>query len=187
MQTLGLSDSTPRSESRLRALFWPTIRNETDLDYITRQGFWICNIVAGLGLAAGIASRQGSLAAFESLFFLLAGVGVRQRSRTAAVCAFTAYFLSSFVLLRYTGQGFGIPRIIAMALLLSNVRGMWAASWWQSDPDLATKPEPMNQTFGDWLTDRFPSVVWPWARYLFYVLAVLELGFIVIALLAPRP
>ena len=28
MQILGLSDSTPRTESRLKTLFWPTIRNE---------------------------------------------------------------------------------------------------------------------------------------------------------------
>lgn len=48
MQTLGLSDSTPRTESRWRALLWPTIRNEGDFDYITAQGLWICFVVAAL-------------------------------------------------------------------------------------------------------------------------------------------
>src|SRR6266436_4591073 len=34
MQTLGLSDSTPRSESRLKSLFWPSIQSSSDVDYL---------------------------------------------------------------------------------------------------------------------------------------------------------
>jgi hypothetical protein len=28
------------------SLFWPTIRNDGDLDYLTEQGFWICFVVS---------------------------------------------------------------------------------------------------------------------------------------------
>ena len=53
MQQLGLSDSTPRTESRFRNLFWPTIRNDGDLDYLTEQGFWICTVVSAVTLTFG--------------------------------------------------------------------------------------------------------------------------------------
>jgi hypothetical protein len=103
MQTLGLSESTPRTESRWRALFWPTIRNEGDFDYITQQGFWICFLVAAVSLVFSLFNGSFLLQLFESLFFFLAGVGVRQRSRVAGIAAFSAYLLSALVVQRYTG------------------------------------------------------------------------------------
>ena len=39
MQNLGLSDSTPKTESRLKSLFWPSISSDVDVDYLTTQGF----------------------------------------------------------------------------------------------------------------------------------------------------
>jgi hypothetical protein len=50
MQTLGLSDSTPRSEGRLKSLFWPSIQSGADVDYLAVQGFWVCTIVGVLAL-----------------------------------------------------------------------------------------------------------------------------------------
>jgi hypothetical protein len=32
MRNLGLSESTPASESRLKSLFWPGIRSDVDVD-----------------------------------------------------------------------------------------------------------------------------------------------------------
>src|SRR5215813_6725365 len=125
MQTLGLSDSTPRTESRWRALFWPTIRNDTDFDYITTQGFWICFVLAVMTILFGVIIGTPFMALFEGVYLFLAGIGVRQRSRTAAICAFSSYLLSALVMQRYTGNGFGIIRIIFLALLLANIRGNW--------------------------------------------------------------
>jgi putative methionine-R-sulfoxide reductase with GAF domain len=68
MQTLGLSESTPRTESRWRALLWPTIRNEGDFDYITRQGFWICFLVAAATLVLGAFTGAPIAATFEACF-----------------------------------------------------------------------------------------------------------------------
>jgi len=45
MQTLGLSDSTIRSESRLKSLFWPSIQSGADVDYLAVQGFWVCTML----------------------------------------------------------------------------------------------------------------------------------------------
>ena len=59
MQTLGLSDSTTRSESRLKSLFWPSIQSGADVDYLAVQGFWVCTIV-GLMSFVFLAFSPGS-------------------------------------------------------------------------------------------------------------------------------
>jgi hypothetical protein len=112
MQTLGLSESTPRTESRWRALFWPTIRNEGDFDYVTTQSLWICFLVAASTVVFTALVGSPAMGVFEGAFFFFAGVGVRQHSRVAAFAAFLAYLLSCIVLQRYTGNGFGIVRTI---------------------------------------------------------------------------
>ena len=46
MQTLDLSGTAPQSENRLKSLFWPSIHDATDVDYLGSQGYWICSLVA---------------------------------------------------------------------------------------------------------------------------------------------
>lgn len=186
MQNLGLSESTPRSESRWRALFWPTIRHAADLDYVTRQGFWICFLVAAVTFPISALTGNMAAGAFEGVFFFLAGVGVRERSRVASIAAFAAFLLSALVLQRYTGSGFGIVRIIFLALLFSNIRAIWIAARWTNDP-LETAPLRLNQTFGDKLVNRLPAILWPKTRWLFYVLAAAETGLLLASLLGPLP
>ncbi len=185
MQTLGLSDSTPRTESRLRSLFWPSIRNEVDVDYLGRQGFWVCFLVAAFTLVGGLFTGMFLASLFEVLFFLLAGAGVRSRSRLAAVTVFIAYFLSTLVLQRLTGQGIGIVRILCLALLLANIRSTWLSSMWRSEA-IEPPPLPLNETFLDKLSDRFPLLLWPKTKWVFYVLAVLENAALLFELFAPR-
>ncbi len=105
MQTLGLSDSTPRTESRWRALFWPTIRNDGDFDYVTRQGFWVCCIVAAVTFVFNAFTGSPIGGAIDATFYYLAGVGVRQRSRAAAIIAFATYLLGGVLLQFNLGAG----------------------------------------------------------------------------------
>ncbi len=171
MQILGLSDSTPRTEPRWRSLFWPTIRNSTDYDYVTRQGFWICFIIFAVTLLTSLFT--GAYAGLvDAVFYLLAAVGVRERSRAAAMAAFGIYVLGALVQLRIAGR-FSILSVIFMALLFANIRGNWLSSKWTATQDDAA-PTRMNQTVLDKLVDQFPIVVWPATKYIFYVLAVLE-------------
>jgi hypothetical protein len=186
MQTLGLSDTTPRTESRWRALLWPTIRSEADFDYITTQGFWICFVVAVITLAVSGFTGSLLLGAFESAFFFLAGVGVRQRSRVAAITAFVAYLLSALVLQRYGGNGFGIVRIIFLALLFANIRGNWLSARWATDQPSSVPSTRLNQTLGDKLSDQLPMFLWPKLKVVFYMLTVIEMGLLLVSLLAPR-
>lgn len=185
MQTLGISDSTPRTENRLKSLFWPSIRHETDVDYVSQQGFWICLLAAASTLV--LETLQGSplAALFEATFFLLGGIGVRARSRFAAVTVFLASLLSSLVLQRLTGNGFGFLRILVLALLLANIRGTWLSALWRR---IATEPPPvpLNETIWDKLTDRLPIYLWPKTKWLFYVLAVVENLLLLVVLFAPR-
>ncbi len=185
MQTLGLSESTPKTESRWRALFWPTIRNEGDLDYVTRQGLWICFIVAALTIVMSALSGTLLSGLFEGAFFFLAGLGVRERSRVAGLAAFSAYLLGALVLQRYTGNGFGVVRIIFLALLFANVRGNWLSARWGKDPH-NIEPIRLSQTLGDKLSDQLPAFLWPKTRVIFYVLAGVEIAILVLSLFAPR-
>jgi hypothetical protein len=186
MQTLGLSDSTPRTESRWRALFWPTIRNDDDFDYITTQGFWICSAVAVVTVIFSVFTGSIGDGAFEGVFYFLAGIGVRERSRAAAIAAFSAYLLSALVLQRYAGAGFSVMRVIFLALLFANIRGSWLSARWQKGPQADSAPIRLNQTIGDKLADQLPRFLWPKARFVFYVLAGLEIGLLLFALFAPR-
>lgn len=186
MQTLGLSDSTPRTESRWRALFWPTIRNEGDFDYITTQGFWICSIVAAVTVAFTTFAGSPLMGAFEGTFFFLAGIGVRQRSRIAAIVAFSAYLLSALVIQRFTGNGFGFVRIVFLALLFANIRGNWLSARWASEQQSVTPSTRLNETLGDKLADQLPPWLWPKVRVAFYVIAGFEIALLLLSLFSPQ-
>ena len=172
METLNISDQTPRSESRLKTLFWPTLENDVDVDTVTRQGFWLCVVVgvASLVFSSIVGQLAGGL--IEGGFFLLAGMGVRRRSITAAMGALAVYSLSTLILLR-VGQ-FGVVRILMMALLLANVRGIWLTARFRAE-ETEPPPLPMESTWSERLSDRLPIAVWPWGRGIFYILLPLML------------
>jgi hypothetical protein len=71
MQTLGLAESTPRTESRLKNLFWPSVQTGTDVDYLGAQGFWVCVAVAVFDFAASIVVGAPITGVFVLLFSIL--------------------------------------------------------------------------------------------------------------------
>ena len=92
MQTLGLSDSTPRSDSRLKSLFWPSIKTSSDVDYLGSQGLWVCSAIGVLSFVVLAFTDKFILGLFILLLYYLSGVGVREGSRYAAGWAFATYF-----------------------------------------------------------------------------------------------
>lgn len=185
MQTLGLSPSTPKTESRLKTLLWPTIRHESDVEVVAQQGFWICFVVAAFTLIVGVLQGFFVTASFESGFFFLGGIGVRQRSRFAAIVVFSTYLLSTIMILRFLLQGPGIVRIIFLALLLANVRASWLSAKWPAT-ERRPLPESLTETFGDKLADRVPAYLWPKLKWIFYAATGLEAALLLLVLLAPR-
>ncbi|MBZ5572395.1 MAG: hypothetical protein LAO09_11025 [Acidobacteriia bacterium] len=179
MQTLGISDSTPRTESRLKSLFWPSIQTGSDVDYLGAQGYWVCTVVSVLSFVFLVVSGQPISGIFVLLFYYLGGVGVRERSRYAA----------TVVLLAYVGDtletGLGVLRVLIGALLLSNLRATWIASRWKPASEEAILPPRLSETWADKLADRLPMWLWPKVRIAYYVfsvcfLVVLALGLAII-------
>jgi len=172
MQTLGLSDSTTRNESRLKSLFWPSIQSGADVDYLAVQGFWVCTLVGVMSLAFLLLGRQPILGVVLFLLFHLGGVGVREHNPFAAAIVLLYYvidFLTSFVFVLFNSPGIGVVKIIVIALLLSNLRATWIAGNWTPDSEEAALPPRMGDTFFDKLSDKWPAFIWPKVKWLYYI------------------
>ena len=191
VQTLGISDSTPRTESRLKSLFWPSIESGADVDYLAVQGYWVCTFVATLSFVVLLATIQPILAVVVFLLFHLGGVGVREHSRFAATVVFVYYvidILAAFKSLVASPGGI-VLRVIITALLLSNLRATWIAAHWQSGSDEAALPLRLNDTWRDKLANKWPAWLWPKIRVVYYVFSIgllLVIGF-GLAVIALRP
>jgi hypothetical protein len=177
MQTLGLADSTPRSEGRLKSLFWPSIQNAWDVDYLGQQGFWICVVVGAMSLVVALIHGQWITGLLVALFFFLSAIGVREKSVTAAAMVFVAYTLDFVVSIIMLMPGNPLIRAIFCLLLFSNLRATWIASRWrqEEDSDGAEQPMRFNDTWRDKLVDQLPPLVWPKLRIPYYVLAAVYL------------
>jgi hypothetical protein len=181
MQTLGLSDSTTRSESRLKSLFWPSIQSGADVDYLAVQGFWVCTIVGLMSLVFQIMAGNPITGVVVFLLFHLGGVGVREHNPFAAAIILIYYLVDSCM------SGIGIVKIIILALLLSNLRATWIAAGWKPDSEEAALPPRFGDTFFDKFADKWPAFIWPKIKWLYYVysfacLAMTVAGLIIIFL-----
>jgi hypothetical protein len=176
VQTLGLSNSTPRTENRLKSLFWPSIQTASDVDYLGAQGYWVCALVAVFSCVSSTISGRAIAGAFVLLFYYFGGVGVRERSRYAA-----AVVLLMFVADTLASEG-GIVRVLIAALLLSNLRATWIASRWKPESSEAVLPIRLDQTWGDKFADQLPMWLWPKIRATYYVFSVLMLVLVVVGL-----
>jgi hypothetical protein len=162
MQTLGISDSTPQSENRLRRLFWPSIQSASDVDALGTQGYWVCAIVAAFSLVTSAITGHPIGGVFVLLFYYLGGVGVREHSFYAAVVVL-AMFIADTVLAP------SIPKIFLTALLISNVRATWISSNWKPDSPDAAMPMRFDETWGDKFVDKLPRLLWPKVRVAYYI------------------
>ena len=163
MQTLGLSDSTARTESRLKSLFWPSIQSGADVDYLAVQGFWVCTIMGVVSLVFLTAAHQPVIGLSVFMLFHLGGVGVREHNPWAAAAVLIYFALDTWV------SGVGIVRIIVNALLLSNLRATWIADHWKPESEVAVLPPRFGDTFSDKLVDQWPAFIWPKVKWLYYV------------------
>lgn len=176
MQTLGLSDSTPRSESRLQSLFWPSVQNAADVDYLGAQGYWICTLVAAVSCVFLVATGHAIVGTMVLLFYYLGGVGVREGSTYAAAMVLSIYALDSMV------SPPSVGRILIGVMLLSNVRATWIASRWKPESEEAAPQPRLGDTWGDKFADKFPSWLWPKIRVIYYIFSACMLALFAVAL-----
>jgi uncharacterized protein involved in cysteine biosynthesis len=166
MQTLGVSQQTPGSDSRLKNLFWPSVHSSSDVDSLGTQGYWVCAAIAVVSFLWLTFLGQPIVGALVLLVYYLSGVGVRERSRYAAGFVFIAYAADMVV------SGPSIIKVLAAALLLSNFRSTWIASLWKQDSAEAVEIPRWGETWGDKFADKFPRWLWPKIRIFYYVLSV---------------
>lgn len=194
MQTLGLSDSTTRTESRLKSLFWPSIQSGADVDYLAVQGFWICTIVGLMSLVFMTLAGTPISGMLVFLLFHFGGVGVREHNPFAAGIMLVYYlvdFFASIAFLFLNSPGMGVIRIVIIALLLSNLRATWIAAGWKPDSEEAVLPPRLGDTFFDKLSDKWPAFIWPKVKIVYYIfsfcfLTLIVAGLIVMALRGGR-
>jgi hypothetical protein len=175
MQTLGLSIEARRSDGRLKSLFWPSVENAWDVDYLGQQGMWICTVVAGLSLVAVVFA--GNLvvvvvAILTALFYWVGGMGVRQANWPAAAMVFLVYAMNTAVL----GFGLltptGIIHVACALVLLSNVRAAFLASEWKPAAEETDRPTRFGESLADMYIDQMPEKLWAKLQIPFIVLAI---------------
>lgn len=177
MQTLGLSGEPKRSDGRLKSIFWPAVENAWDVDYLGRQGFWICLVIAAFQLVVALASGNLIMmitGAAAALVFLSGGMGVREGSWPAAALVFAVFFVGLLYAMA-NGQFPGILAILAAGILLSNVRAAFLASEWRPAAEAEDRPTRFNGTLGDKLADQLPAAAWPVLQVPFFGVAALVL------------
>lgn len=177
MQTLGLSSESKRTDGRLKSIFWPTVENAWDVNYLGQQGFWICLVVGVLQLAGTLVMRSPVFLVFgiiAFLIFFIGGMGVREASWPAAALVFTI-FLAGNVNSITMGASPSILGIISAGILLSNVRAAFLASEWRPAAQDEDRPTRFNETFTDKLVDQLPAKAWPVLKVPFFIIASLDL------------
>ncbi len=193
MQTLGLASEQKPTDGLFKRLLWPTIENGYDVELVSKQGFWLCVIVAILSTLSLVATGHAFFAVLVGLTYFLAGVGVRERSLAAAILIFCCYLLdriASYAAIPY-GFGAGSPviGIVGVMLLFANVRATVLARTWrrsESFVEAAEFPERVNDSFSDRFANVWPGAIWPRGQFVFYPIATALLmltltGMVVIA------
>jgi hypothetical protein len=180
MQTLGLSGKNERSDGRLKSLFWPTVANAWDVDYLGQQGFWICFLIAVLLFGFSLVSGSPLLIAlgfFGGLLYFTGGMGVREKCWPAAALILACYFVDTLATM-LTGPFLTpgqVVRFVVLALLLTNLRATFIASEWKPAAEGHDVPLRFNESLRDKLVDSWPPILWPRLQLPFYILAVLWL------------
>ncbi len=177
MQTLGLSGESKRSDGMLKSIFWPTVENAWDVDYLGRQGFWICLIIAAFQAVVSAATGNTIVivtGVMTALVFLVGGMGVREGSWPAAAMVFSVFFVGLLYSVA-NGQFPGILSVIAAGILLTNLRAAFLASEWRPAGEDEDKPARFHETLGDKLVDQLPARAWPVLQIPFFVMAALIL------------
>ena len=123
MQTLGLSDSTPKPTSRLKDLFYPDLSNDVSALTACHTASWACFIVAAI--TAVVAILRAPMALIDAGLFAFIGLGLRKALRTAAVAGFALYILEQIMNVT-TGHAPSVLAILIAVILFNSVRAAYS-------------------------------------------------------------
>jgi hypothetical protein len=142
------------------------------LDSLGAQGLWVCALAAVLSLVLLTISGKPIVGAFVFLFYILGGVGVRERSLYTAAMIFLMYLADGIV------SGPSVVRVLLAALLFSNLRATRIASHSVPNSDQAVLPPRFNESWRDKLVDQLPKRLWPTIWFPYYIFSR---GFLLLA------
>jgi hypothetical protein len=190
MQTLGLASEQRRSDSRLKSIFWPSVANAWDVNYLGQQGFWICWIIACIQFVLGLLTGNPlavAISTFSALVFLVGGMGVREANWPAAAMVFALY-MGNVLVAVCRGQFPSVFAVLGAAVLFSNVRAAYLASEWKPAAEDGDRPTRFNETVADKLVDQLPAKLWPRLQVVYFSLAsaLLLLELLVLAVVLAR-
>ena len=131
MQTLGLSESTPKPSSRLKDLFRPDLSSDVAALTVCHTASWACLIMAVLTAALAIFVEPAALV--DGGVFALIGAGLRKGLRTAAVGGFALYILEQ-IASAFAGRFPGIPTIFISVILFNGMRAAYAYQRFRRTP-----------------------------------------------------
>lgn len=111
--------------------------------------------------------------------FVLAGMGVRERSIAAAVLIFLTYLLDKCLGWMFAGVANPVVGVLSLMLLLANVRATVMSRRWENSrtpEDVREMPERSTVTFFDRMANVVPGKVWPAGQYVFYPLVAVMIA-----------
>jgi signal peptidase I len=171
MQTLGLSDSTPKTSSRIKELFWPKIDDDVAAVTAARNAMYASFAVAAGTAIAAVAGAY--LDWIDVVMYVMVGIGVRQLSRTAALVGFILYGFSWLLVPASMLTGAVVIRLILTALLLNGVRAAIYAHSAHKEDAIEEIANPAFETTGlsagSVATERLPGRLWPILKGPFFV------------------
>jgi hypothetical protein len=162
MQTLGLSDSTPKPEGRLRALLWPRITSDVAASTAAQNAMYAGFAVGGITTVLVLFRISPLTSLVDALLFVMLAAGARQFSVTASILALLLYVTNVGTSIAHGMIGSGIVvAIIVSSLFISSLR---AALYMRHHPDLLQ--------ITNW------SRIWKWTRPI--VLGVCGIAFLLV-------
>ena len=163
MQTLELSNYAPRTEGRLKSLFWPSIQSADDVEYLGTQGFWICTFVAVLSFALSLYIGHEIIGTIVLLFFywgawVFASTALLPPQRFSFYMCWTAWHRTIGHAHRHRRDFFNL-----------RARGFLGL---EARCHEAINPPRLRETWSDKFSDSVPSWLWPKADAVYYVFSV---------------
>ena len=123
MQTLGLSDSTPKPTLGFWELFRPDLTTEPGALSACHSASRACYIIAGFTAIA--AFFMGWLVLVDASLFVVIGYGIGKMSRTAAISGLLLYLLVQASVI-FSGRFPGVIPFFVVVILFNSVRASFA-------------------------------------------------------------
>ena len=159
-------------------IFWNALEDLADAQDAARHGYFACLFICISTLLIMMLDRSLLGGLLDIVFYGMAGLGIRQLSRLAAVAAFLFFLVERAVALMAGHLGFfGVAGLLIAAILLNAVRAVYAARELRPDGDLHRPP--LTPEWPNWVTwlETLPPVLWPKLRiaFQFYMVGMIAM------------